>query len=406
MAHVSQPAAADASLTIRGPRKAVAVARVALRVIWLALRAYRHPARAARAILRLTTTMRQWTTTKPGRRRVWTSHKCVQASGRYFWDLYAPGFPSAAFDRSIERELDAVDPLGTPTGLQTAIVAITRRCSLACEHCFEGDALNHPDVLSTEDVLEIVRRVKQRGAAQMFFSGGEPLQRFGDLVTFTAAASPGTDVWVLTSGRGLTAGRARRLREAGLTGVAISLDHWDAAAHDRFRGTPGAFDGVRRAAADARAAGLVVALSLCPTRSFVTAANLDRYGDTARAIGAAFIQILEPRSVGRYADRDVALDPAQQRLLEAFCDRLNAGDRTGALPGVRYLDWSRRSFGCGGGDRYVYIDTGGEMHPCPFCRAPGVRALDHDIDTALSRLKAAGCLAGGAHCQPVARTLP
>jgi len=404
MAHVSPPTAVHAFPTIRGPRKRVAVARVALRVAWLALRAYKDPFRAVRAIHRLTVAMQRWPTTEQGRRRLWTAHTCVRASGRYFWDLYAPGFPSAAFDRSIERELQAVDPIGRPASLQTAIVAITRRCSLACEHCFEGDALNQPDVLSAGDVLDIVRRVKQRGTAQMFFSGGEPLQRFGDLITFTAAASPGTDVWVLTSGRGLTTDRARRLRDAGLTGVAISLDHWDAEAHDRFRGTPGAFDAVRRAADAARSAGLIVALSLCPTRSFVTAANLERYGDTAKALGAAFIQILEPRSVGRYADHDVTLDPSQQGLLEAFCDRLNAGDPADAWPAVRYLDWSKRSFGCGGGDRYVYIDTAGDMHPCPFCRAPGVRALDHDIDTALSRLKAAGCLAGGAHCQPAART--
>ncbi len=394
------------AVEIHGPRKAAVVARVAARVTWLALRAYRHPVRATRALHRLRQTLRQEVATTPGRQRPWTSHKCVASAGRYFWDLYVPGFPSVAFDRFLERELDRVDPIGRSTALQTAIVAITRRCALGCEHCFEGDAINHPEALSVDDLHEIVRRMQQRGVAQVFFSGGEPLQRFSDLVSVAAAMRDQTDVWILTSGLGLTADKARRLRDAGVTGVALSLDHWDASAHDRFRGTPGSFDAVERASAQARAAGLLVALSLCPTRSFVTALNLQRYGESARSLGASFIQILEPKSVGRYADRDVALEPAQQRLLEQFCERLNADDAGGDLPGVRYLDWSRRTFGCGGaGDRYLYIDTEGAMHACPFCRAPGVRVLHHDINTALSMLQAAGCPAGsGSHYS--ARTWP
>jgi MoaA/NifB/PqqE/SkfB family radical SAM enzyme len=310
-----------------------------------------------------------------------------------------------AFDRSVERELERIDPIGRPTALQTAIVAITRRCSLGCEHCFEGDALNQPEALSADDLHEIVRRLQQRGVAQIFFSGGEPLQRFDDLLALAAAVSAGTDVWILTSGRGLTADKARQLSDAGVTGVALSLDHWDASAHDRFRGAPGSFDGVERASGQARAAGLLVALSLCPTRAFVTAENLQRYGETARSLGASFIQILEPRALGRYADCDVALEPAQQRLLEAFSDRLNTDDTDVGLPSVRYQDWSARSVGCSGaGDRYLYIDTEGDMHACPFCRAPGVRVLDHAINAAISMLQAAGCQAGASHCHPAART--
>jgi MoaA/NifB/PqqE/SkfB family radical SAM enzyme len=395
---------ATSSRVIRGPRKAVAAALLAARGVHLALRAYRNPIRAGRAVHRLGRSMSEWATTTPGRRRPWTSHKCVLSSGRYFWDLYVPGFPSAAFDRCLEQELHRVEPIGRPAGVRMAVIAMTRRCALACEHCFEGDALNRPEGLSSAELAEIVRRVRLGGAAQIFFSGGEPLQRFDDLLTLTAAASSGADVWALTSGLGLTADRARRLREAGLTGVALSLDHWEQTAHDRFRRTTGAYDAVVRAALHARTAGLVVALSLCPTRSFVTAANLQRYAQTAGSLGAAFIQLFEPRTLGRYADKDVTLEPAQQRLLEAFCDGLNADDGASGLPGVRYLDWSARTFGCSGGDAYVYIDSAGVMHPCPFCRGPGVRVLDHEFDTALSSLKTAGCLSNASHWHTAART--
>lgn len=114
---------------------------------------------------------------------------------------------------------------------------------------------------------------------------------------------------------------------------------------------------------------------------------------------------LEPKPVGRFADLDVSLDAAQQQLLEAFCDQLNAHGGAGDRPTVRYLDWHARRVGCcGAGDRYVYVDTNGDMHACPFCRAEGVGVLDHDIDTALALLQSAGCPAGTSDTHRVGRT--
>jgi MoaA/NifB/PqqE/SkfB family radical SAM enzyme len=334
----------------------------------------------------------------------WKVRKLAFSSGRLFWDLYVPGWPSAAFDRFVERELDRVVPvLGRPPALQTAIVAITRRCALRCEHCCEWSVLNRHEALSADDLHEIARRVQRRGVGQLFLSGGEPLQRFDDLLALTAAVSAETDVWVLSSGRGLTADRAARLHGAGLTGVALSLDHWDAAVHDEFRGVRGTFEAVKRAATSARGAGLLIALSLCPTRAFVSSENLDRYAQTARSMGASFIQILEPKPIGHYAGQDVALDPTQQRELERFTERLNLDPAARDLPAVTYLDWFARTHGCwGAGDRYVYIDTEGALHACPFCRAPGVHVLDHDIDEAIAMLQVSGCPAG--HDRGAART--
>jgi MoaA/NifB/PqqE/SkfB family radical SAM enzyme len=376
---------------VRGFTKALVTARVWARVAWLAVRAYRSPIRGTSALMRLGA--ERWTTRAGARTQWWTSQKCVRSSGRYFWNLYAPGWPSVAFDRAVEHELARIEPLARQAPLQTAIIAITRRCALKCEHCLEWDVLNQPDALSSAELLAIVNRIKERGVAQVFFSGGEPLQRLRDVLTLSASMAQGTDVWILTSGLGLTADKARRLRTAGVTGVALSLDHWEASAHDRFRGFPGSFDAALRAADHAHEAGLVVALSLCPSRTFVTPANLDRYEETARAIGATFIQILEPKAIGHYAHQDVALESAQQRLLEAFAARLNVN--TAAGPSVHYMDWSKRTFGCAGaGDRYIYIDSAGDMHACPFCREPGLRVLDNDIHTTLGMLQSAGCPAG------------
>jgi MoaA/NifB/PqqE/SkfB family radical SAM enzyme len=368
-----------------GAHKAVVKAALWARIAWLALRTYRTPRRAAAAVRRMVA--------ERAKAQRWTTAKYARVGGRYFWNLYSPGWPSRAFDRYVERELDRVDPFRqAPAALQTAVFAITKRCSFQCEHCCEWAVLNNRETLSAADLSAIAARLRTRGVGQLFLSGGEPLRRFDDLVAVIEATSPEVDVWILTSGHRLTEDRASRLRAAGLTGVALSLDHWDPERHDRFRGVAGAFTWVERAADHARRAQLVVALSLCPTRDFVSRENLDRYARTARELGASFIQLLEPKAVGHYAGRDVALTVPQQRLLEEFCDRLNTDRALLDLPAVSYADYSRRRIGClGAGDRYVYIDTDGALHPCPFCRAPVGSALDGDFDASLAALRSAGC---------------
>ena len=240
--------------------------------------------------------------------------------------------------------------------------------------------------------------------SQIFFTGGEPLARFDDLIAITEAHCARSDLWVITSGRGLTTGKAQRLRAAGLTGILFSLEHWDAAAHDAFRGAPRTFEAVERGAAYAREAGLVAGLSFCPVREFVSADSLERYAETARRLNVSFIQILEPRAVGHYAGRDVALSAEQIGELEQWTDRLNAAPDVSGLPSVAYIDRHNRQLGCqGAGDRYLYVDTEGELQACPYCRAPGESALAGDLTTAISRLRQGGCSAapGYDRCRPV-----
>ena len=128
------------TVTVRGVWKAAVFARMWMRGWWLALRAYRDPVRATRVVAELA---------RSGARRGLVPPslvpKVTRAAGRSFCHLYVPGFPSPAFDRYVEQELDRESPfLDGRRGLHSAVVAITRRCGLACEHCFEWEVLNHP----------------------------------------------------------------------------------------------------------------------------------------------------------------------------------------------------------------------------------------------------------------------
>ncbi len=120
---------------------------------------------------------------------------------------------------------------------------LTRRCDLACAHCYIAAGAWHSDAdeLSTSRCLEIVDQILEVNSSPMLIlSGGEPLLRT-DLETIAAHAhAGGATVVVGTNGLGLTDERIGSLKAAGVSGVAVSVDSLDSTYHDRFRHGVGA----------------------------------------------------------------------------------------------------------------------------------------------------------------------
>jgi len=316
----------------------------------------------------------------------------LKVSGRYFLNINMPGWPSAAFESFVRHEMNRIRPFpGKQNRWQTLVFSITSRCPLHCEHCYEWSNLSSEETLTLEQLKKIIRRFQEMGVANIQLSGGEPLCRFQDLLELLASAQPGTDFWLLSSGWGLDRAKALALKQAGLTGIALSLDHWQAEAHDRFRGMPGAFDQVWKAAQYAQEAGLAVALSLCATREFVSEDNLDRYLQLAQEKGVWIVRILEPRAVGHFHGQDIELDDKQLDLMDNWFLKVNSDPGKGKLPLLDYLIYYQRRTGCFGGDRYLYIDSRGDMHACPFCQNAAGHALDASWEKALAALREQGC---------------
>jgi len=355
-------------------------------VLRRALSVYRDPLAAAQILKRLIKLRKQV-------RGNQNQPQWLFCAGRYFWDSSVPGWPSSAFDRFIDNEMNKLRPFREgPPGLQTAIVAITSRCPLHCDHCYEWDQLSSREKLGLDELKAIVDKLKSQGVSNLQFSGGEPLSRFEDLLDLVEYARQDTDLWILTSGFGLTAERAKLLKAAGLTGALVCLDHWDEAAHNRFRHHENAYREALAAIANLRQARLLPGLSLCATRDFVSRANLARYLELALSLGVKYLRILEPRRVGHFAGREVELDPARIALLRQFFLTATSGKARGAYAIIDYPGFYQRDYGClGAGERYLYIDSRGDVHACPFCQNPVGNAVTDDFGDCVARLKRTGC---------------
>jgi len=323
--------------------------------------------------------------------------KYIKSDGRYFWNSDYCGFPSDNLKSLIHSEfIRNMNPSGNKKSeipiLQTLIWGITNRCPLSCQHCYEWDNISQNDCLDIDKLEEILNILKFNGVRHIQFSGGEPLARFNDLIRLIEKSSPTIECWLLTSGFGLTQEKAYALKKSGLTGVNISLDHWNEAQHNQFRNNEKSFSLVTEAAQNCKNSGIMVSLSLCATRQFVNKENLEKYAIHAKEIGASFIRILEPRAVGKFQGKHVGLDSKQVKMLSDFTKRVNAEPLYKDFPIVVFFGYHQRKLGCfGAGNRYLYIDPNGDAHACPFCRGKIDNILEMPFPDIIKKMQKIGC---------------
>jgi len=319
--------------------------------------------------------------------------KVAKVDGKYYWVIGGPSLFSPALRTFIRVGLNKMVPfLDQDVGLQLLFLAITRKCPLRCEHCFEGENLGSKEVLSIDDLIGIVKYFQDRSVAQIQFSGGEPMSRYKDLIHLLKKSKPGTDFWMNTSGFQLDYKKAMELKSAGLTGCIISLDNFSAAGHNRFRRNPKAYDWAIGATNAVVKAEMPVTLSLCATREFISLENLLSYAALARNLGVTFIQVLEPKATGYYKGKDVLLDQAQKLILEDFYWKMNFDSQYRDWPIVNYHEYHKHAINCGGaGDRFLYINSKGQIQACPFCENSFGHILNKDKTASIRNMRSKGC---------------
>jgi len=137
--------------------------------------------------------------------------------------------------------------------------------------------------LPLERVLSAISESKALGIGTICLTGGEPLLYPGlDKVLEAATAIPGVKTLVCTNGTLVTATRAARFRELGIS-LNISIDG-EPDFHDRFRNLPGAFRLSERGCRAAVEAG--VPLTIISSISQDNLDSLEFLVNWARDIGA------------------------------------------------------------------------------------------------------------------------
>ena len=150
-----------------------------------------------------------------------------------------------------------------PHRMDLMVSAMTRggawHCNQKCLHCYAaGQPLSDTPELTTAQWKEILAKLRAANVPQVTFTGGEPTLR-ADLLELVEVAQ-----WFVTrlntNGRLLTPELCRRLYEASLDSVQVTLYSHDPAVHNALVGAEG-FDDTVAGIKNAVAAGLSVSVN-------------------------------------------------------------------------------------------------------------------------------------------------
>ncbi|OHD22517.1 MAG: radical SAM/SPASM domain-containing protein [Spirochaetes bacterium GWB1_66_5] len=193
---------------------------------------------------------------------------------------------------------------------------VTRRCPLSCRHCRASAAdRDYAGELDTAECFRFLDGVAAFAGPIIILTGGEPMAREDIYRIAEHGTSLGLRMVMAPCGLLMDRDSTRRIIDAGIRRISLSIDGADRETHDAFRRVDGAFDSVLRAAALAREQGLEFQVNTTVTR--LNVGQLDKILELAVSLGAAGYHpfLLVPTGRGREL-ADLAIDPQEyERVL-------------------------------------------------------------------------------------------
>ena len=321
-------------------------------------------------------------------------YKVVSVANKHFWRINIPAWESPFFDTFLKSELHRLEPHNYSIHrLTLTYLAITKKCPLKCEHCFEWDNLNKKEKISTENIDTMIENIQSIGSTNIAFTGGEPMLRVNEIIRAINKYKGNSAFWILTSGFNFTSKSAQALKVAGLTGIVVSIDHNEPYQHDVFRMTEGSFRDALTAVKLGIENDLVTVISTCVTQAKATREYLDEFMRFSKDLGVGFVQFLEPKPVGHYAMKNVILKPEQIQVLEEVFLSYNQKAEYLDFPIIVYHGFYQRRVGCmASGNRMVYVDTNGDFMKCPFCHNKKGSLLDENFESIINEMNIESCI--------------
>jgi heme b synthase len=263
----------------------------------------------------------------------------------------------------------------------------TRNCNLACVHCRASATMGpHEGELVTSEALRLMDQIAEVAKPIIILTGGEPLLRKDIYDIARYGTRLGMRMVMAVNGTLITDSVARKLVDAGIQRISVSLDGASAETHDRFRQVEGAFDGTLRGIDLLKKAGMEFQIN-----TTITKTNLDeipKIQELAVDLGAVahHIFLLVPTGRGKYiVDQEINAAEYESTLNWFYDQRANTPLQLKATCAPHYYRILRQrakedgisvtfqthgldavTRGCLGGIGFCFISHRGIVQPCGY----------------------------------------
>ena len=270
------------------------------------------------------------------------------------------------------------------------LAELTYRCPLQCPYCSNPlDFARTHEELSTAEWIEVFRQAREMGAAQLGFSGGEPLVRQDLAELIEAARGLGYYTNLITSGIGLTEEKIASFAEAGLDHIQISFQAADEEVNNLLAGSKKAFAHKLEMARAVKKHGYPMVLNFVTHRHNID--NIDQIIRLCIELEADFVELATCQFYGWAELNRAGLLPSKEQLVCAeritneWRDKLAAQNHPCKLIFVTPDYYEERPKACmnGWGNLFLDITPDGTALPCHSARQlpvefPNVR--EHSIE--------------------------
>ncbi len=272
--------------------------------------------------------------------------------------------------RAREVRMIAKGLLSTDHPVMAHIIPI-RRCNLSCTYCNEYDTYSKP--VSAEMVIHRLDRLADLGTTIVTFSGGEPLLHpdLDDLIAHLRKRK--VIACMITNGYLLTAERVKRLNQAGLDHMQISIDNV----------MPDDVSKKSLKVLDKKLQILAEHAEFHVNINSVLGGGI-RNPDDALVVGKRALELGFTSTVGIIHDGDGQLRPIGERERAVFLEMKKFEKKNfsqlnqfqDAIANGRPSNWR-----CRAGARYIYVCEDGLVHYCSQQRGyPGKPLDDYTVE--------------------------
>ncbi|WP_375498183.1 nif11-class peptide radical SAM maturase 3 [uncultured Nostoc sp.] len=261
-----------------------------------------------------------------------------------------------------------------------AVWEITLKCNLACNHCGSRAGQARTQELSTEEALDLVRQLAEVGITEVTLIGGEAFMRPDWLEIAQAITQAGMLCQMTTGGFGISLETARRMKQAGIVNVSVSIDGGTAETHDRLRGKKGSWQSAFKTMSHFREVGIYFGCNTQINR--LSAPEFPLIYEQIRDAGARAWQIQLTVPMGNAADNaDILLQPYELLDLYPMLARVS---KRASREGVRMQPGNNIGYygpyerlmrgggnewgfwqGCGAGLSTLGLEADGAIKGCP-----------------------------------------
>ena len=256
------------------------------------------------------------------------------------------------------------------------LAELTYKCPLHCVFCYNPiDYAKYQAELSTDEWLRVLREGRKLGAAQLGFSGGEPLLRDDLEILVAEARKLGYYSNLITSGVGMNEARIKAFKEAGLDHIQLSFQDSTREMND-FLSSTKTFELKNRVAKLIKQYDYPMVLNVVLHRLNID--HVDKILAMAEEMGAEYVELANTQYYGwGFLNRDQLLPTrAQLERAEAYTNEFRA--RVGDKMRIFFVvpDYhATRPKACmnGWGSLFITVTPDGTVLPCHEARMlPGL----------------------------------